>query len=227
MEGSKRPQVIAREVPAFSNLSGSKDDELGCCGYPDVIYKSKTTSPIFNSSNIPPVFKNQEEEPQMRGVPQVFAQPASNGSPVNQVDFSRLNSVHIPMGQTPSVEIPLRREAPGSMLTVDEAGQLSIELSTALFDAGLALEGGVGCVGLDVESIDEATRILDVIVAFSEEGGGDEGLVLEPEEITAVERILECSNLYRKLESERKNRSLAFVAGGVALGAIILIAAAS
>jgi hypothetical protein len=54
-------------------------------------------------------------------------------------------------------------------------------------------------------------------------GNSDERLELRPSEIDLIEKVIECGETYRKLEAASKGRTMAFVAGGLIIGAVVLL----
>jgi hypothetical protein len=78
-------------------------------------------------------------------------------------------------------------------------------------------------VGVDDGTISSAREIQAGMQRFSVIGNSDERLELRPSELDLVEKVLECGDTYKKLEAAQKGRTMAFVAGGLIIGAVVLL----
>lgn len=123
------------------------------------------------------------------------------------------------------VEAILNRETPPEGLVRKEAAELAAALGPALERTALALAEGDQCVGIDESSLKKATALRDGLVRFATQAPENARLEIEPEDITLMEQVLDCSALYAEKQSAATAKTIAFVAGGLLVGTLVLILA--
>lgn len=165
----------------------------------------------------------------------VFDGPRGPGNQLNEVLISgqprfvrpRVTAV---MGQeapvktaAPRVEAILQRESLPQGLTRVEAGELAIALGAAIEKSALALAEGEQCFGLESASLSTVRGLHEGLVRFSTTAPGDSRLEIDPADIQQIDRVLECGMLYDRLKEAQNARTTAFMAGGLVIGAVVLI----
>jgi hypothetical protein len=120
------------------------------------------------------------------------------------------------------VEAILRRETPPEGLTKKEAAELAAALTPALENSALALAEGEQCLGVDDSSLKKATGLRDGLVRFAGTAPENARLEIDPADITLLEQVLECSDLYLTKKQAATSKTVAFVLGGLLAGAIVL-----
>lgn len=123
-----------------------------------------------------------------------------------------------------NVQDVLVRESGPRGLTKKEASDISGVLLGSIKSASAALAAGQTCVGVDTSTLETAKDIQSQMAKFGSSGGSDERLDLETSEVDIIERVIECATVYDKLEAAAKSRTIAFVAGGLIIGAVVLVA---
>jgi hypothetical protein len=124
--------------------------------------------------------------------------------------------------KTDIVEVLIREGGPQG-LTRQEAGDIAAALQEAIVSSVSALEAGETCLGVDSVSIESAKDIQIGLQRFSVAGNPMERLDLRARELDLVEKILECGTTYERLKAADKGRTMAFVGGGLIIGAVVLL----
>lgn len=165
----------------------------------------------------------------------IFDGPRGSGNQLNEIPLSgqprfvrpRVTAV---MGQetpvktaTPRVAAILKRESLPQGVTRIEAGELAFALGVAIEKSALALVEGEQCFGLDSASLSTARGLHEGLVRFAETAPGDSRLEIDPQDIQKIDRILECGMFYDRLKEAENARTTAFMAGGLVIGAVVLI----
>lgn len=123
------------------------------------------------------------------------------------------------------VEAVLRRETPPEGLTKKEAAELAAALTPALENSALALAEGEQCLGVDDSSLKKATGLRDGLVRFATQAPENARLEVEAADITLMEQVLECSELYLTKKQAASAKTVAFVLGGLLVGGLVLVLA--
>lgn len=121
----------------------------------------------------------------------------------------------------PKIEAILKREAPPEGITKSEAQDLAQALSPALENSGLALTEGEQCFGIDNSTLVKATGLRDGLVKFATTAADNARLQIEPKDIAIMEQVLDCSSIYLNKKKADTAKMLAFVAGGLLVGAAV------
>jgi hypothetical protein len=127
----------------------------------------------------------------------------------------------------PQVEAILKREAPPEGITKSEANDLALALNPALENSALALAEGEQCFGVDNSSLTKATGLRDGLVKFAKTAPDNARLQIEPKDITLIEQVLDCSSIYENKKKADSAKTIAFVAGGLLVGAVVLLVVSS
>lgn len=149
---------------------------------------------------------------QQSDVPQAPSAPTAPAAP-SGVDLPPTN-----------VQDVLIRESGPRGLTRKEASDIASVLLDSLKSAAAAVAAGQTCVGVDGSTLDTAKNIQSQMAKFGSTGNSDDRLDLESSEVDIIERIIECASVYEKVEAAAKGRTIAFVAGGLIIGAVVLLA---
>lgn len=120
-----------------------------------------------------------------------------------------------------NVQQVLKREAGPVGLTKKEAADIAVALGAGIDASALGLQAGLTCVGVDGPSLQDARTLQAGIAEFSISGGSNERLDLKDKEIELIDRVLECATIYGQYESNKNGKLIAFVAGGLAIGALV------
>jgi hypothetical protein len=123
------------------------------------------------------------------------------------------------------VEAVLRRETPPEGLTKQEAADLAAALTPALENSALALAEGEQCLGVDDSSLKKASGLRDGLVRFATQAPENARLEVDPADITLMEQVLECSELYLVKKQAASAKTVAFVLGGLLVGTVVLVLA--
>jgi len=115
----------------------------------------------------------------------------------------------------------LQREIPPEGLSSTEAAALAAALTPALAAAANAIQEQVSCGGVDSTIHKEVSVLRDRLERFGS-SKNESKAELSPPEIQKIEAILACQQTYDQVASARKGRTIAFVVGGVLLGAIVI-----
>lgn len=123
----------------------------------------------------------------------------------------------------PQVEAILKREAPPEGITKGEANDLALALNPALENSALALAEGEQCFGIDQSSLAKATGLRDGLVKFATTAPDNARLQIEEKDISLMEQVLDCSSIYENKKKADSAKTVAFVAGGLLVGALVLL----
>lgn len=121
----------------------------------------------------------------------------------------------------PKIEAILKREAQPEGITKSEAQDLAQALSPALENSGLALAEGEQCFGIDNSTLVKATGLRDGLVKFATTAANTARLQIEPKDIALMEQVLDCSSIYLNKKKADTAKMVAFVAGGLLVGAAV------
>jgi len=122
----------------------------------------------------------------------------------------------------PKVEAILKREAPPEGITKAEAQDLASALSPALESSALALAEGEQCFGIDNSTLVKAAGLRDGLLKFATTAADSARLQIEPKDITLMEQVLDCSSIYENRKKADTAKTVAYVAGGLLVGAAVL-----
>ncbi len=122
----------------------------------------------------------------------------------------------------PKVEAILKREAPPEGITKTEAQDLASALTPALESSGLALAEGEQCFGIDNSALVKGAGLRDGLLKFATTATDNARLQIEPKDITLMEQVLDCSSIYENKKKADSAKTVAFVAGGLLVGAAVL-----
>lgn len=123
----------------------------------------------------------------------------------------------------PQVEAILKREAPPEGITKAEASDLAAALTPALENSALALAEGEQCFGIDNSTLVKATGLRDGLTKFATTAADNARLQIDPKDITTMEQVLDCSGIYVNKKKADTAKTVAFVAGGLLAGALVLL----
>lgn len=123
----------------------------------------------------------------------------------------------------PQIEAILKREAPPEGITKSEAQDLALALNPALENSALALAEGEQCFGIDDSTLVKATGLRDGLVRFATTAADSARLQIEPKDIALMEQVLDCSSIYVNRKKADSAKTVAFVAGGLLVGAVVLL----
>lgn len=225
-----RPQVLAKAVEsprAPSQAMGMTSGmPVGMAGgrIPDGGHGATATlkpNSIFEAGNHPQMREirlgTKVQEAPIR--PRVMAKPYM-GAEANSAPPS-------PPEPPTNIQQVLKRETPPEGLTVKEAADLAAVLDEAIANSVLALQEGVTCISIDSSAIDEARSLQEGLAGFAAGGAFSERLELRNPEIDLIERMLECGILYQSVKKASTGKTMAFIAGGLLIGAVALLVTSS
>lgn len=123
------------------------------------------------------------------------------------------------------VERIVARESESRGLTRKEASDLALALTTAADQSAAAIEAGERCVGVDDAAIADARAFRDRLARFAATAALDARYdQFTSAELALAERVLECGDLYAKLQESRQSGVMAWALGGLIVGTAVLIA---
>jgi hypothetical protein len=96
-------------------------------------------------------------------------------------------------------------------------------LEQAIVAASEAITAGETCIGVDGATIQNAKELQAGLERFATLGNPDERLNLRPGEIATMKSVLECGMTHQRLEQASQGRVMAFVIGGLIVGAVVLL----
>lgn len=232
-----RPVVIAKAVPdggmsaPAAPAMPNQTLQMGGGRLPDGGHGATGTMKM-NS-----IFQGGNNNPQLNAVKVMGNRPLPLSAPTGRpVAFAKISmgqeaqgtgvppAPPAPPGPPTNIEEVLIREGGPEGLTRKEAADLAAVLSQSMGMASKALADGQTCLGVDGAAIDNAKDILAGLQRFSAVGNSDERLSLKASEIGTIESILECAMTYERDEAAKKGKLIAFVAGGLIIGAVVLLA---
>jgi hypothetical protein len=76
---------------------------------------------------------------------------------------------------------------------------------------------------VDGAALDSAKEILSGMKRFTMVGNSSERLELRSSELDLIEKVIECGASYQELRSAQKGRTMAFIAGGLIIGVVVLL----
>lgn len=184
----------------------------------------KMKSIFDNSSQNNVKFMGQNSVPPRAEAPQrpvVFAKLGQADSDVPTAPEVAPISISTPRADINAVLI---REGGPEGLTRKEASDISAALLDAIQQSSSALGDGQVCVGVDSSTLDKAREIQVGLNKFSSTGNSSERLDLDPDEVEIVEKVIECGQVYQAAQAASKGKTIAFVAGGLIIGVVVLLA---
>jgi hypothetical protein len=122
----------------------------------------------------------------------------------------------------PKIQAILKRETPPEGITKSEAQELALALSPALENSALALTEGEQCFGIDNATLVKATGLHDGLIKFVTTAPDNARLQIEPKDIALMEQVLDCNLIYLNKKKADSAKTVAFIAGGLLVGAIVL-----
>lgn len=150
--------------------------------------------------------------------------PAALARPERQRVIAQAMGQNEPeVGPNPVVEAVLKREAPPQGLTKGEASTLASDLQNAIEKTELALNEGGQCLNVDQGVLENVKKIQSDLIDFSTDGPENVRADIAAEDLSLIERVFECSAIYAKKKEAEKTATMAFVAGGLLIGTIVLV----
>lgn len=127
-----------------------------------------------------------------------------------------------PLPPTNVQEVLVRENGPKG-LTKKEAADINVALIDAIQSSAEALSSGKVCVGVDGAAINSAHEIQAGLEKFSTTAGPNERLDLQASEIDLIDRMIACGLVYEQSAAASKSKTMAFVAGGLIIGTVVLL----
>lgn len=173
---------------------------------------------IFEGGNSSQVSQVRMASPRPQGRPLAFARKV-----MGQESSPEAAPPAPPPPPPTNVQEVLVREGGPQGMTRKEASDIAQVLGIAIQSSSEALAAGQTCVGVDGATLDDARTVQAGMSRFASAGNADERLELSPGEIDLIERVVECGMTYDKMKELNKGKTVAFVAGGLLIGAIVLL----
>lgn len=133
------------------------------------------------------------------------------------------------IGQAPTareqseVERVIQREMPPVGVSREEARAIVTALGPALEASAKAVEEGVACGKVDSFMVQEVRVLKDFLERFAAVArAGERNDRLGAGDFSKIDEILACQVVYEQVSAAVKDRTTAFVVGGIVLGAVAL-----
>jgi len=125
------------------------------------------------------------------------------------------------LGQDSGAERVIQRETPPEGVSKEEAKAIVEALDPALEATAKAIEEGLTCGRVDSLVYAEVKKLRDSLDRFAS-STTESRAELAPAELEKIDAVMACQKTYEGTVSASKTRTVAFVIGGIVIGAIVI-----